>query len=202
MSLISREPETNTVNWPIYSLANYENSGTLLDLCRSSFERRSCSPTTTKVGQQTNKDNKESCVIKNSTTNYFLTNANNQQLTTSDYLTGEESSSTTNNISFKSGEIRQQEQQQQARGKLEIDRKQGYQNENSAKVAANNGKRCKVLWWQLIESISSSNNQKRKQQAEGAQSAAPTSNWQHQPLDHELSLQLLHLCFNLHKAVR
>lgn len=192
MSLISGEPEiNNTVNWPIYSLANYESSGTLLDLCRSSFQRQSHSPTTTLVGQQTS--NKESSVIKNST-NYFQANADNK-LTTSDYLTGEESLSATNNINLKSGKI-QQQQQQQTRDKLERDQKQGYQKENSAKVAANS-RSCKVLWWQLIESIC----HQEREQAEGARLAAPTLNW-HPFLDHELSQQLLHLCFNLHKAVR
>lgn len=182
MSLISREPEINNINWPIYSLANYENSGVLLDLCRSSFNTFGCSPTTDINGQR-----------QADSMNCFIT-SNKNQLTTSGYLTGEESSSNNNSVS--------DVQQKDIRGDKR--EKGGYQssgcnaNSRSRKKSKRLPRRCKLLWWQLIESDSQ---QVGKQAKVGAQLGAATSpNWLDD--DHEQREQLLNLCFNLHKAVR
>lgn len=170
MSLISREPEINNINWPIYSLANYENSGVLLDRCRSSFDAFACSPTTTAAinGEHLKRDT------------IPMDCFNNNQLTTSDYLTGEESSM---------GDVKQATRSKQ----------QGYQSdgceEKSKFSSKKQSRRCKLLWWQLIESSSQQETERKRSEL-----VAPTSNWLVD--DCEQKQQLLHLCFSLHKAVR
>lgn len=132
--------------WPIYSLCSYENSGSLLDLYRETFGASS------EFEQATSKRKKEASA-KSNTTN---TN-NNRHLTTSDYLTAEETQ-------------QQQQQQQLDESKLN-DRKndddeKATGNNNSKRADAKNGG-CKLVpdagylrWWQLIESNSSSKDQK------------------------------------------